>query len=103
MLELTGTFACITQQEIDRERVFSASGFTVSDSGVIVFQSTLDSATRLIWFDPSGKELGPVSQDRTAIPVFRRTDDSSPSPRMTLTMENTRFGCTTWSGASVSV
>jgi DNA-binding winged helix-turn-helix (wHTH) protein/Tol biopolymer transport system component len=69
-LELTGAFACITQQEIDRERVFSASGFTVSDAGVIVFQSTLDSATRLIWFDPSGKELGPVSQDAYRDPNF---------------------------------
>ena len=69
-LELTGAFACITQQEIDRERVFSASGFTVSDDGVIVFQSTLDSATRLIWFDPSGKELGPVSQDAYRDPNF---------------------------------
>jgi eukaryotic-like serine/threonine-protein kinase len=69
-LELTGSFACITQQEIDRERVFSASGFTVSDTGVIVFQSTLDSATRLIWFDPSGKELGAVSQSPYRDPSF---------------------------------
>ena len=69
-LELTGSFACITQQEIDRERVFSASGFTVSNDGVIVFQSTLDSATRLIWFDPSGKELGPVSQNAYRDPSF---------------------------------
>ena len=69
-LELTGSFACITQQEIDRERVFSASAFTVANDGVIVFQSTLDSATRLIWFDPSGKELGPISQNAYRDPSF---------------------------------
>jgi WD40 repeat protein len=69
-LELTGSIVCITQQEINRERVFSVSGFTVSDAGAIVFHSTLDSANRLIWFDSSGKELGPLSQDAYSDPSF---------------------------------
>ena len=39
---------------------FSQSGFSVSQNGVLVFQSVADSSSRLTWFDSTGKELGEV-------------------------------------------
>jgi serine/threonine protein kinase len=39
---------------------FSQSGFSVSQNGVLLFQSAADSSSRLTWFDGSGKELGEV-------------------------------------------
>src|SRR5262249_46244055 len=56
-----GIFFPIARQELDVDRTFSAAGFTVSENGVIVFQSTLDSPTHLAWFDRSGNEVRSLS------------------------------------------
>jgi Tol biopolymer transport system component/DNA-binding winged helix-turn-helix (wHTH) protein len=69
-LQLSGSFASIAEQELDSDPTFSLSGFTVSENGVLVFQSTADSSTRLLWFDRSGKELGPLSEGAYKDPSF---------------------------------
>jgi DNA-binding winged helix-turn-helix (wHTH) protein/Tol biopolymer transport system component len=69
-LVTTGSLVSIAEQELDAEWIFSLSGFTVSESGVLVFQSTADSAARLAWFDPSGKEIGPLSEGASRDPSF---------------------------------
>jgi eukaryotic-like serine/threonine-protein kinase len=61
-LELSGTARSITSQEIEEERSFSHAEFSVSQNGMLVFQSLADSRARLAWFDASGKELGQVSE-----------------------------------------
>jgi Tol biopolymer transport system component len=59
-LELTGTAISITSQELDREQSFSHAEFSVSQNGMLVFQSRSDSRTTLAWFDGSGKELSQI-------------------------------------------
>ena len=61
-LELSGTARSITSQEIDQELSFSHAEFSVSQNGMLVFQSLTDSRARLAWFDASGKELGQVGE-----------------------------------------
>jgi len=56
-LELTGKAEVIAAQELEGDPAFSRFGFSVSDNGTIVFQSTAESFSRLIWFDKTGKEL----------------------------------------------
>jgi eukaryotic-like serine/threonine-protein kinase len=56
-LEMTGPPVPTTQQELEKSVDFSESGFSVSQKGVLVFQSAADSPSRLVWFDSSGKEL----------------------------------------------
>ena len=47
----------VAQQELEPDPAFNRAGFSVSDNGVVVFQSASDSVTRLSWFDRAGKEL----------------------------------------------
>ena len=56
-LQTTGPPGPVAQQELDQDPAFFRAGFSVSDNGVVVFQSASDSATRLSWFDREGKEL----------------------------------------------
>jgi eukaryotic-like serine/threonine-protein kinase len=57
-LKLTGAAADIAEQELSTDQGFMQSGYSVSQNGVLVFQSLADSTSNLVWFDPSGKELG---------------------------------------------
>ncbi len=57
-LRTTGPAIPLTQPEVDRFFDFWQSGFSVSQDGKLVFQSAADSPSRLVWYDPSGKELG---------------------------------------------
>ncbi len=61
-LQLSGTAASITSQELDQELTFSHGEFSVSKNGTIVFQSLSDSRTELRWFDKKGKELDQVGE-----------------------------------------
>ena len=61
-LELSGTARSITSQEIDEERSFSHAEFSVSQNGILVFQSLVDFTATLAWFDASGKELSQVGE-----------------------------------------
>ena len=56
-LQLTGRPEAVSRQELEEAPAFSRTGFSVSDSGVVVFQSATESLSRLAWFDRSGKEL----------------------------------------------
>ena len=56
-LETTGAPTSIVQQELEKDMGFSQSGFSVSQNGVLLFQSLADSPSRMAWFDSSGKEL----------------------------------------------
>jgi Tol biopolymer transport system component len=67
---LIGPLFSIAQQELDVERTFSTAGFTTSENGVIIFQSTLDSPTQLGWFDRSGNEVRSLSDTAYKDPSF---------------------------------
>ena len=56
--QTTGPPRPLTQQEVDKFFDFWQSGFTVSQEGKLVFQSAADAPSRLVWYDPTGKELG---------------------------------------------
>jgi Tol biopolymer transport system component len=56
-MQLTGRPEVVSRQELEEAPAFSRTGFSVSDNGVVVFQSATESVTRLAWFDRSGKEL----------------------------------------------
>lgn len=61
-LELSGTVVSIAEQELEEDPGFSHSEFSVSQNGVLVFQSLADSASKLEWFDVAGKELGQIAE-----------------------------------------
>ena len=56
-LQLTGRPEAVSRQELEEAPAFSRTGFSVSDNGVVVFQSATESVSQLSWFDRSGKEL----------------------------------------------
>jgi len=56
-LQLTGQPEAVSRQELEEAPAFSRTGFSVSDNGVVVFQSATESLSRLAWFDRSGKQL----------------------------------------------
>jgi serine/threonine protein kinase/Tol biopolymer transport system component len=62
-LEFTGPAVSLAQQEIATDLAFSQSGFTASENGVLVFQSTTDTTSQLAWFDSTGKELGGLAEN----------------------------------------
>ena len=61
-LQLSGSVTSLAEQELEEDRGFSHSEFSVSQNGVLVFQSLSDSVSKLIWFDQSGKELSQIAQ-----------------------------------------
>ncbi len=60
-LQLSGTVVSVAEQELEQDPGFSHSEFSVSQNGVLVFQSLADSTSALVWFDGGGKELGQIS------------------------------------------
>ena len=56
-LQTTGPPDSVSRQELEQSPAFSRAGFSISDDGVVVFQSATESVSRLSWFDRSGKEL----------------------------------------------
>lgn len=56
-LQMIGPPVPTAQQELEKSVDFSEPGFSVSQNGLLVFQSAADSPSRLVWFDSSGKEL----------------------------------------------
>ncbi len=56
-LQFTGPPETVSRQELEEAPAFSRAGFSVSDHGVVVFQSATESVSQLSWFDRSGKEL----------------------------------------------
>ena len=56
-LQITGPQEAVSRQELEEAPAFSRTGFSVSDNGVVVFQSASESVSQLSWFDRSGQEL----------------------------------------------
>jgi eukaryotic-like serine/threonine-protein kinase len=69
-LQTTGPAIPITEQQLEAHIISFESGFTVSQNGLLVFQSTADSPTRLVWYSPAGKELGQFSEAGYSSPQF---------------------------------
>jgi Tol biopolymer transport system component len=67
-LELTGAPVPIVNQELEQDLSFSKSGFTVSTTGTLVYQSRRSYSSRLTWFDRSGKERGSVGEPGASQP-----------------------------------
>jgi eukaryotic-like serine/threonine-protein kinase len=71
-LQLTGLPEAVSRQELEEVPAFSRTGFSVSDNGVVVFQSTTESLSRLAWFDRSGKELEELPRTDYRDPALSR-------------------------------
>jgi eukaryotic-like serine/threonine-protein kinase len=61
-LQPSGSTVSIAEQELEEDPGFSHSEFSVSQDGVLVFQSLADSVSKLMWFDQSGKELSQIAE-----------------------------------------
>ena len=61
-LETTGSAVPLTEPELEPRTSLLIFGYSVSQNGVLVFQSAAASASRLVWYDQNGKELGQLSQ-----------------------------------------
>lgn len=66
----TGAPFILAEQELEPERTFARAPFSVSDNGTVIFQSSFDSPARLLWFDSTGKEIGPFSDSVFRDPSF---------------------------------
>jgi eukaryotic-like serine/threonine-protein kinase len=71
-MELTGKPEVIVAEELEGDPAFSRYGFSVSDDGLVTFQSVADNASRLSWFDREGRELQSIASD-----TFRDPDLSA--------------------------
>jgi eukaryotic-like serine/threonine-protein kinase len=69
-LETSGPPVAIAQQEVEQDPNFSQSGFSASESGILIFQSAVDSPARLVWFDSSGKELQQIPEVGYSFPYL---------------------------------
>jgi Tol biopolymer transport system component len=74
-IEATGAGVPLTGEELEERTSFWIFGFSASQNGVLVFQSAADSASRLVWYDQNGKELGQLPQ------VGYKDPDLSPDGR----------------------
>jgi DNA-binding winged helix-turn-helix (wHTH) protein/Tol biopolymer transport system component len=61
-LRLSGSPTAISEQEIETDSTALPFGFSVSQSGALVFQSDADFGSHLTWFDSSGRELSRIPQ-----------------------------------------
>ena len=71
-LQLTGRPEAVSRQELEEAPAFVRTGFSVSDNGVVIFQSATESASRLAWFDRSGKELEELPRTGYRDPALSR-------------------------------
>lgn len=58
--QLRRTPEVIAPQELEPELAFFRTGYSVSENGIVVFQSATDNSSRLTWFDREGRELESV-------------------------------------------
>lgn len=69
-LRVVGDPTPITNRDIPGPSAFYPSEFSVSQSGVLAFQSSADLATSLVWIDPNGKTLGALQGQQYMDPTF---------------------------------
>jgi eukaryotic-like serine/threonine-protein kinase len=73
-LQTTGPPEAVSRQELEVAPVFAHAGFSISDDGVVVYQSATESVSRLSWFDRSGKELEELPRTGYRDPALSRND-----------------------------
>jgi eukaryotic-like serine/threonine-protein kinase len=73
-LQTTGPAEAVSRQDLEQSPAFSRGGFSVSDNGVVVFQSATEGVSRLGWFDRSGKELEELPRTGYRDPALSRDD-----------------------------
>jgi eukaryotic-like serine/threonine-protein kinase len=61
-LEPSGPEITVVGRELATDVAFSQTSVSVSESGVVAFQSLWDAATELIWYDRGGREVGRIPQ-----------------------------------------
>ncbi len=71
-MELRDQPEVIVSQEIEPEVAFLRSGFSISNTGIVLFQSASDNMSRLSWFDREGKELDSVPSVGLTAPSLSR-------------------------------
>jgi eukaryotic-like serine/threonine-protein kinase len=71
-LQITGRPEPVAQQELEQDPALSRAGFSVSNNGVVLFQSASDTVSRLSWFDRGGKELGELPTTGYRDPALSR-------------------------------
>jgi Tol biopolymer transport system component/predicted Ser/Thr protein kinase len=69
-LRFTGDPVPVVNQEMEQDVGFGKAGFSVADSGVLVYQSRRAYSSRLVWFDRSGKEMQPVGEAASYEPTL---------------------------------
>jgi eukaryotic-like serine/threonine-protein kinase len=73
-LQARGPPDAVSRQELEQSPAFSRAGFSISDDGVVVFQSATESVSTLAWFDRSGKELEELPRTGYRDPALSRND-----------------------------
>lgn len=53
----SGPARAVAEREVASASAFFPSGFSIANTGLLAFQSSADLASRLVWFDGSGKEV----------------------------------------------
>jgi Tol biopolymer transport system component len=69
-LRATGEPIPITNRDIAGPSVFYPSEFSISQNGVLAFQSSTDLASSLMWIDAKGRGLGEFHAPQYADPAF---------------------------------
>jgi serine/threonine protein kinase len=59
-LQLTGSAAPVGVPQVVTNESFSNSAFSVSQTGVMVYQAVADLASQLVWFNSKGEEVGQI-------------------------------------------
>jgi serine/threonine protein kinase len=67
-LETTGPPVPLGEQELEKDLAFFRAGFSVSEDGLLVFQSAREAPSRLLWYDEKGNELSEVPAERLRDP-----------------------------------
>jgi len=60
-LQLTGPAAPVGVSQVVTSESFSNSAFSVSETGVLVYQAVADLASQLVWFNDKGEQVGQVA------------------------------------------
>jgi len=59
-LQLTGAAAPVGVSQVVTNESFSNSAFSVSETGMLVYQAVADLASQLVWFNDKGEQVGQV-------------------------------------------
>jgi len=71
-LRTSGSPVPIAEHELETENDAFPPGFSISVDGVLLFQSSFDFASRLMWVDSGGKELGQIRKNGDEDPALSR-------------------------------